>query len=349
MDVVRGLGFLVLVHASLPAFSRRIFCMPWRFSRPARLIVAVIAAQLVCLVVGVMIFASWLTQSVDLLLAAEDHGLAAGAMLQQAQGWLLLLAGAVVGVSGILVVIFFRNYEDRLHQLNLNLEDKARRRAKQLSRSRDAVIFGLAKLADTRDQETGGHLERMCQYVDLLAQELAPHHDELDAATLDALVTTAALHDIGKVAVPDAILRKGGPLTEEERLAMQQHPCIGGDTLMTLKQRWGNDAFLNTASQIAYGHHEKFDGSGYPFGLKGHDIPLAARIAALADVYDALRSPRRYKTGMSHADARAIIVKDRGTHFDPEVVDAFVAIENQFQSVGDAVEGQPSNAPSSMT
>ncbi len=310
--------------------------MRWRFSRPALLIFTIVAAQLACLLVAVFAFEAWLIQAVEAMLTSEDRDRAAGSMLQRSWWLLLLMTALVPAVSGVLIVVFFRNYEDRLRQLNTGLEGKARDRAKQLSRSRDAVIFGLAKLADTRDQETGGHLERICSYVELLARRLAPDHPELDDATLDALTTTAALHDIGKVGVPDAILRKDGPLTDDERLVMQQHPCIGGDTLMALKQRWGNDAFLNTASQIAYGHHERYDGEGYPFGLQGDDIPLAARITALADVYDALRSPRHYKAGMSHEEAKAIITKDRGAHFDPVVVDAFLAMEEEFRAVGDA-------------
>lgn len=216
---------------------------------------------------------------------------------------------------------------DELTAMNTDLEERIRSRTAQLIKSHDAVIFGLAKLAESRDEDTGQHLERICRYVALLAEEMEPTQDEIDRDWIETVTLTAALHDIGKVGVPDAVLCKPGRLTDEERAIIQRHTTIGGDTLMALKQRWGDDTFLVTATQIAFAHHEKWDGTGYPFGLKGELIPLSARLVAVADVYDALTSERVYKKGMTHEQARDIIVKDAGTHFDPACVKAFVAVE----------------------
>jgi PAS domain S-box-containing protein len=200
-------------------------------------------------------------------------------------------------------------------------------------RSRDAVIFGMAKLAESRDEETGQHLERICKFVEILARHLAGKFEEIDEGWIHTITTTAALHDIGKVGIPDAVLQKKGRLTEGEYQVIKKHTHIGGDTLLALKRRWGNDPFLVTAAQIAMSHHEKWDGNGYPFGLVGDNIPLAARIVAVADVYDALTSKRVYKDAMPHEQARAIIVDGAGEHFDPVVVDAFVAVEDVFREI----------------
>ena len=200
-------------------------------------------------------------------------------------------------------------------------------------RSRDAVIFGLAKLAESRDDDTGQHLERICRLVEILASQVAKTNPDLDEEWVRTISTTAAMHDIGKVGVPDAVLLKPGALTEDERRTIQRHTYIGGDTLLEIKRRWGEDPFLVTAAQIAMGHHEKWDGNGYPFGLTGDDIPLAARVVAVADVYDALTSKRVYKNRMPHDQARQIIIDEAGTHFDPQVVHAFMACEAQFRAV----------------
>ncbi len=202
-------------------------------------------------------------------------------------------------------------------------------------RSRDAVIFGLAKLAESRDDDTGQHLERICRLVEILASQVAKTDPDLDEEWVRTISTTAAMHDIGKVGVPDAVLLKPGALTEDERRTIQRHTYIGGDTLLEIKRRWGEDLFLVTAAQIAMGHHEKWDGNGYPFGLTGDDIPLAARVVAVADVYDALTSKRVYKNRMPHEQARQIIIDEAGAHFDPRVVDAFMACEAQFRAVAD--------------
>lgn len=223
---------------------------------------------------------------------------------------------------------------DRLAELNRDLERKVAERSAELVAGRDALIFGLAKLAEYRDEETGEHLERMCIYVELLARELiARGTPEVTEAWVHTVTRTAALHDIGKVATPDAVLRKPGRLDEDERKIIQMHPCIGGDALLAIKNRWGQNPFLNIAAEITLCHHEKWDGSGYPYGTAGENIPLSARVVALADVYDALTSSRVYKPALSHDEAAQRIVAGAGSHFDPQVVAAFVAVADRFAAV----------------
>ncbi|MEO1128736.1 MAG: HD domain-containing phosphohydrolase [Planctomycetota bacterium] len=225
--------------------------------------------------------------------------------------------------------------ERDLAEMNRDLEAKVRDRSAELLRSRDAVIFGLAKLAESRDSETGQHLERICAYTECLANELLGRLPGLDESWVHTLSSTAALHDIGKVGVPDNVLTKPGPLTDEERKTMQQHPRIGGDALLAIRKRWGETSFLTTAADIAIAHHECWDGSGYPHGLHGDAIPLAARVVAVADVYDALRSQRVYKPALSHDDATAAIRAGRGSQFDPDVVDAFEAVAGEFDAIAE--------------
>lgn len=201
-------------------------------------------------------------------------------------------------------------------------------------RRRDAVIFSMARLTESRDDDTGKHLERICRYTRVLAEELRGEFDEIDDEWIESVTTTAALHDIGKVGVPDAVLKKAGRLTEEERKIIQQHTTLGGDALLDLWRRYGDDTFIETATQIALGHHERWDGTGYPYQLAGEDIALAARIVALADVYDALTSERVYKPAMPHEEAVRIIREGAGTHFDPRVVEGFLRVAPEFERIG---------------
>jgi len=225
----------------------------------------------------------------------------------------------------------FKNEE--LRDMNENLERKVAERSKQLLKSREAVIFGMAKLTEARDDDTGKHLERICRYVDILAREMSKSDPELDEKWVNTISMTAALHDIGKVGIPDAVLLKPGRLTDDERKIMEKHPAIGGDALLEIRDHWGASPFLARAIEITLGHHEKWDGSGYPFGVTGKAIALAARLVALADVYDALTCKRVYKEGMPHDKVRQIIIEESGKHFDPHVVEAFLATEAQFQNV----------------
>lgn len=213
--------------------------------------------------------------------------------------------------------------------------------------TRDATIKALVSLSAKRDNETGLHLLRTQIYVEKLARELektSKRSAEIDAAFIGELVASAPLHDIGKVGVPDAILTKPGKLTDDEFSIMKTHAAIGADAIASADQAVEGSSFLEMAQDIARSHHERWDGRGYPDGLSGEAIPLAARIMAVADVYDALRSKRVYKPPMSHRDATRIIVEGRGTQFDPEVVDAFSRIEACFEAVAEKHGDNPTNA-----
>jgi PAS domain S-box-containing protein len=208
--------------------------------------------------------------------------------------------------------------------------------SRKLQHARAATILGLAKLAEYRDEGTGTHLERIREYARLLAEEMANrprHRGKIDQRYIEDIYQSAILHDIGKVGIPDAVLLKPGELTEEEFEIIKCHTVFGGDAITAIQSQIEGRSFLNIGREIAYNHHEKWDGSGYPRGLRGADIPLAARIVAVADVYDALTTKRFYKEAFSHAKAMQIITSLRGTHFDPEVVDAFVMLEAQFNRI----------------
>lgn len=208
--------------------------------------------------------------------------------------------------------------------------------------SRDVTIFSLAKLAESRDPETGAHLERMREYCRILVEDLAQHpkfSDIVDGEYVQTIYLTSPLHDIGKVGIPDRILLKPGRLTAEEFDVMKQHTVIGGQTLDAALRAHPEARYLQMARDIAWTHHEKYDGSGYPKGLVGDEIPLCGRIASLADVYDALTTRRVYKEAFSHEYARGIILDGSGKHFDPDIVDSFLRVEDQFVDIHDRFDG----------
>ncbi len=209
--------------------------------------------------------------------------------------------------------------------------------------SRDLMIFSLAKLADSRDNETGSHLERIREYCRILTSELATwpeFRDVIDGMYIQSIYETSPLHDIGKVGIPDRILLKPGRLTSEEFAIMTQHAKIGGDTLQAVADQYPEASFLRMAHQIAMTHHERWDGTGYPNGLVGEEIPLCGRIVAVADVYDALTSHRIYKPKFSHSKAVEIISEGSGSHFDPAIVRAFLKLEHDFQGVNRRFEDE---------
>ena len=213
-----------------------------------------------------------------------------------------------------------------IEEHNAQLEDIVLERTEEVIATRDIVVFGLAKLADSRDPETGEHLERMREYSQCLAQQLSregPYRDQIGAQFLTTLYVSSPLHDIGKVGIPDAVLRKPERLTREEFEVMKTHTTIGADAIDQAIARSDHGGFLEMAAVVARYHHERFDGSGYPAGLKGQDIPLAARIVAVADVFDALTSRRVYKEALPPEAAWQTIASESGRHFDPVVVDAF--------------------------
>jgi HD-GYP domain-containing protein (c-di-GMP phosphodiesterase class II) len=205
--------------------------------------------------------------------------------------------------------------------------------------SREATVMGLAKLAEYRDNETGAHLIRMQHYSNMLARQRRRDEDapeELTDSFINEITLSSILHDIGKVGISDAILLKPGRLTPEEFEQIKAHPTIGATVLESLRAYAPQCHFIRMGRDIAGGHHEKWDGSGYPKGLKGDAIPLSARIVALVDVYDALTSPRCYKRPFSHQEAMSLIVEGKGAHFDPRLVDSFVAINKQFELLSKA-------------
>lgn len=218
------------------------------------------------------------------------------------------------------------------------LEAEVVRRTAEVMAIQDVTIMAMASLAETRDSDTGNHIRRTQHYVKVLAQHLRKH--PRFASVLDddryiaLLFKSAPLHDIGKVGIPDRILLKPGKLTFEEFEIMKTHTTLGRDAIQSAEEHLGMKVeFLNLAKEIAYGHQEKWDGSGYPQGAAGEAIPVGARLMAVADVYDALISRRVYKEGMPHDKAAAIIVQGRGQHFDPDIVDAFVAVQDQFIAI----------------
>jgi putative two-component system response regulator len=199
--------------------------------------------------------------------------------------------------------------------------------------TRDVTIFALAKLAESRDPDTGAHLERVRHYSRLLAEhlhQLPEYAEEVNGEFIRMIQLTSPLHDIGKVGIPDSILLKPDRLTEEEFEVMKSHTTIGANTLEAALQAYPDALYLQMARDIALAHHERFDGDGYPLGLKENSIPLAGRIVALADTYDALTSRRIYKKAYSHSVARDIILNETAGQFDPAVVDAFISQERDI-------------------
>lgn len=255
---------------------------------------------------------------------------------------LLLPIGGISLITGLVLIVvtkrasvgILNHYENKIAEINQGLEETVKVRTRALTKTRDAVIFGLAKLSESRDNDTGEHLERIRDYVTILAKHLS-EFVSVDRVLLDEIGLASSLHDIGKVGVPDQVLLKPGRLTSEERKVIETHPRIGQDCLEALESQLGEDNFLSLATEICAYHHEKWDGTGYPNGLAGTQIPLSARIVALADVYDALTSRRPYKEPMSHQRARTIILEGRETHFDPDVVDAFLVGEAEFEELSE--------------
>lgn len=210
---------------------------------------------------------------------------------------------------------------------NARLEGIVERQSHELTDTRDLLVFALAKLADSRDPETGAHLERIRAYSYILASQLGrkgPYTSQVDQAFVENIFRSSPLHDIGKVGIPDVILLKPGRLSDVEFEIMKRHCIIGAKALADVAEHDTSGRFLTMAIEIAHHHHERFDGSGYPCGLSGNDIPLSARIVSVADVFDALTSARVYKDAFSVEVACSMIEEQSGRHFDPVVVDAFL-------------------------
>ena len=225
-------------------------------------------------------------------------------------------------------------HRDQLRELNEGLEQRVDAQTETIRQTRDVAIFTLAKLAELRDDATGKHMQRIGEYYRLLAGELVRRGVvDLEDEFVEQIHRSSQLHDIGKVAVPDAILLKQGPLSAADQEVMQAHVTVGGDALRAVLERYDSPSFLTMAMDIAYSHHEKWDGSGYPQGLAGEEIPLAARIVAVADAYDALTSNRPYQTAVEHPVAVERIGRDSGIHFDPAIVDIFLGVEADIRRI----------------
>ncbi|KAB2953450.1 two-component system response regulator [Heliorestis acidaminivorans] len=241
--------------------------------------------------------------------------------------------------SRIKTHLTLKEARDFLKDKNSYLETEVIRRMEEITLTQKVSIVAMASLAETRDNETGNHLRRTQQYIQELALDLQEHErfqDYLTPEKIQLLIQSAPLHDIGKVGIPDHILLKPGRLTDEEFELMKTHTTLGRDAIVRAELLMGQrETFLRCAKEIALSHHEKWDGSGYPEGLAGEEIPFPARLMALADVYDALISKRVYKNPMPHDVAHAIIINESGKHFDPAVVESFLRIENKFKEISE--------------
>jgi putative two-component system response regulator len=279
----------------------------------------------------------------------EAHGLALGAV-----DYITKPLRPAIVLARVRAHLELKQARDLLSEHNLSLEAEVARRMVENQLIQDVSIHALARLAETRDSETGNHLLRTQAYVRALAQRLR-RHPRFEAAlsehTIDVLAKSAPLHDIGKVGIPDQVLRKPGKLTPQEWEIMKTHARLGAEAIEHAEQDAEQPVeFLTIAKQIAHYHHEKWDGSGYPDGLAGDDIPLPARLMALADVFDALISQRVYKDAMPYDQARDIIQDWRGSHFDPDVADAFITGFDEFVAIAqryrdDVAEPPPASLP----
>jgi response regulator RpfG family c-di-GMP phosphodiesterase len=262
--------------------------------------------------------------------------------------WITALQAAVAYL--VLTRAQDQNARERTRAARVSLQ-----RYSDLLRTRDAVIFGLAKLTESRDHDTGNHLERIAVYSTRLATVLRRnprYRREITPAFVKLIGISTALHDIGKVGIEDSILMKPGQFEEQERLVMQMHATIGGKCIREIESQLGRSNFLQMAREIAFCHHERWDGTGYPKGLAGEEIPLAARIVAVADVYDALATKRVYKAALPHGQCAEMIGAEAGKQFDPAVVEAFLHVEAEFAAIAqrcrEASEAEPDGSDCSQ-
>ncbi|HEY8344640.1 MAG TPA: HD domain-containing phosphohydrolase [Bacillota bacterium] len=245
---------------------------------------------------------------------------------QQSINWIvrLIIYSIIALVIGFFSDFYKQEYEKRVHK------------EKEIADTQMAMVYSLIKLAESRDDETGEHIERVAIICQLIANNLRgreKYRDYIDDEYIEKLVKVSPLHDIGKVGIPDHILLKAGRLSPEEYELMKTHTTIGAKILLEVMEKYPDNGFLELAISIAKFHHEKWDGSGYPLGLAGTAIPLSARIMAIADVYDALRSKRIYKEGLSHERSLNIIQQGSGSVFDPEIVEAFMEIHTEIKEI----------------
>ncbi|WP_093385944.1 response regulator [Rugamonas rubra] len=274
-----------------------------------------------------VIFVTAMSETAD-----EQLGLGMGAV-----DYITKPISAPIVLARIKTQLSMKRVHDFLRDQNQFLETEIELRTREIVALQDVTIHTMASLAETRDSETGNHIRRTAHYVKTLAEKLRDHPRFaafLTDKTIELLFKSAPLHDIGKVGIPDRILLKPGRFEPYEMEIMKTHTTLGRDAILAAERELGIEVdFLKYAKEIAYGHQEKWDGSGYPEGLAGDAIPISARLMAVADVYDALISRRVYKEGMSHEAAVAIISAGRGQHFDPDMVDAFMALQTDFIAI----------------
>ncbi|WP_455231246.1 response regulator [Geopseudomonas aromaticivorans] len=274
----------------------------------------------------------------------EQHGLELGAV-----DYITKPISPPVMLARIRTHLKLKASADFLRNKSAYLEQEVQRRTRETVAVQDATIEMMASLAETRDNETGNHIRRTQSYVRALAERLRQHPrfaDFLTAANIELLFKSAPLHDIGKIGIPDSILLKPGRLDQHEFDVMKTHARLGGEAIAQAERMTGRPVlFLHIAKEIAYSHHEKWDGSGYPQGLMGDTIPISARLMAIADVYDALISSRVYKAPMAHEEAVKIISAGKSSHFDPDIVDAFLELHEVFREIAARYADQPETAP----
>jgi putative two-component system response regulator len=285
-----------------------------------------------------IIFLTALTDQQD-----EKHGLELGAV-----DYITKPLNPAIMLARVHTHLQLKAATDALKDQNHYLEEEVVRRTAEIRAIQDVTISMLASLAETRDNETGCHIRRTQSYLRAVAHELQSRPSlgaQLSDPVIELMVKSAPLHDIGKVGIPDSILLKPGRLTAEEFEIMKTHTTLGRDAIAKAEQELGFPVpFLQFAKEIAYSHQEKWDGSGYPEGLAGEDIPLSGRLMAIADVYDALISRRVYKEPMSHEEAIDIISQGRDKHFDPDVTDAFLSVAEQCREIAARYADEPAHA-----
>ncbi len=253
----------------------------------------------------------------------------------------------IVSVQGAIGFLVFRWVNRACREKQEQSEASVEQHRQALTRTRNAVILGLSRLAESRDEESQGHLDRVGIYAEKLARTASRHPEfarQVSSGLIESIRPSAALHDIGKVGIEDSILQKPGRLTDDERRRMQAHTRISGECLFQIQQCLGDSNFLTLAHEIAVFHHERWDGSGYPSKLAGEAIPLSARIVAIADVYDALSARRVYKDAYAHERCVEIIASEAGKQFDPRLVDVFLEIEPEFAQVAAGCSDEPNDS-----
>ncbi|HEY0844629.1 MAG TPA: two-component system response regulator [Noviherbaspirillum sp.] len=262
----------------------------------------------------------------------EEFGLSLGAV-----DYITKPISPPIVLARVATQLSLKRARQMLKEQNAHLEDLVAERTRQLAQMQEAIIIAMASLAETRDNETGNHIRRTQAYMKALAEQLRRHPRFAAVLTdenIELLYKSAPLHDLGKVGVPDHILLKPGKLDPQEFEIMKLHTVYGRDAILAVEGHLGgSNGFLAFAREIAYSHQEKWDGSGYPEGLAGDAIPVSARLMAVADVYDALISRRVYKKPYSHEEAVGMMTQQRGRHFDPDILDAFLQIEQKFRDI----------------